>query len=273
LARRVRRVLPAYYFVITAMFLFGDWTLPTFLLHLVFARAELILWTIPQELLFYLILPILLVSYPLLFRRKPLPAVLAFAALATAANLELDDSVFAMHGSGTWMRFHLGIFMTGMITAYLYESKLVRRLLSATWVRYVLDVAGLAILAALFLTAEHYHDVWLGSVPWVSDLFSPMSWSYRGTFGVLSSALISIVLVADRGITSRICRSFPLRALGVVSYSLYLIHWTVMEKFRDLGLDHGTALFVVTLFTSYLVACALYSLVERPFLQVKSRPA
>jgi peptidoglycan/LPS O-acetylase OafA/YrhL len=68
----------------------------------------------------------------------------------------------------------------------------------------------------------------------------------------------------------RILSSLTLRALGITSYSLYLLHIIVRDKLLELGVGLGNELFLLTLAVSYLLACVLYALVERPFMRVQT---
>jgi peptidoglycan/LPS O-acetylase OafA/YrhL len=90
---------------------------------------------------------------------------------------------------------------------------------------------------------------------------------------VLSGALIYVTMVCEGRLTHWILSSLALRALGVVSFSLYLFHVMVRNGLViDLfGLPLGYALFFATLGATYVVACFAYSLVERPFMRVRSR--
>ncbi len=96
-ARRLRRIGPAYYLFLAVEFAFvGDPDLPVILRHAVFLQGDSILWTIPQEVLFYLALPLLAASHLFLFRRSSGVTMAGLAALALFANLHIDTSVFAM---------------------------------------------------------------------------------------------------------------------------------------------------------------------------------
>ena len=62
--------------------------------------------------------------------------------------------------------------------------------------------------------------------------------------------------------------SFPLRALGIVSFGLYLVHMMVMDKLKEVGVAPGDGLFFLTLLIGYALACGLYGLIERPFIRM-----
>ncbi len=89
----------------------------------------------------------------------------------------------------------------------------------------------------------------------------------------IRDALHSIV-AADSTLLNRILSSLPLRAIGVVSFSLYLFHPLVLNILHKALLYYcgyssvGFPIFFVTLCLSYLVACVMYTYIERPFLHL-----
>jgi peptidoglycan/LPS O-acetylase OafA/YrhL len=272
-ARRVRRILPAYYFAIVVMALLTDAGSRFLWQHFSFQRAAGIFWTIPQELLFYLLLPPLAALHPFVFQRRFAATIAGLAAIALCANIWLTGEVIALHGNGKRLAFHLGIFVTGMAFAYASQAPTLARAVARPWLNRTLDVTGLLILLFLVFSAPYYFERAVAAVPALGLLGDHLGLRNKNAFGVLSGALIYVVYVCERGWTRRILASVPLRALGVVSFSLYLFHVMVESRlgFRMLGLEHGNELFAVTLGVTYLVACCIYSLIERPFMQMRPR--
>ena len=130
---------------------------------------------------------------------------------------------------------------------------------------------GIRGLAVLIVVASHtggFHLKWQGGV---GD--RPLGLRYKHAYGVLSGALIYVTMVCEGRLTHRIMSSLALRAMGVVSFSLYLFHVVVLYTIGIdfFGLPLGNALFFTTLGATYVVACVVYSLVERPFMRVRSR--
>ncbi len=270
-ARRLRRILPAYYLILAVEFAFlSDADLSVILRHALFLQGDTILWTIPQEALFYLLLPFFAAAHLVLFRRRYGVTLAGLAALALFANLALDASVFAMNGNGTWMRFYLGVFVTGMAFSYAYASPALARIVARPRVNRALGVLGLGILAALFTTSEFYQRGVFASVPILGALESPPGWAYPGSFGILCSALIYVALVCEGRWIQRILSSLVLRAVGITSYSVYLWHLLVRDTFLGLGVPAGLPLFAATLGVTYPLACVVYTFVERPFLRPRS---
>ena len=112
-ARRLLRILPAYYSMIILTFLFRGAQDTDFLtIHLLFLRGDGIWWAIPQEMLFYGVLPFLAAYHSVVFRRNAAVTAVGLAMLALAVNLELTRQVFSLHGNGKEQPFYLGVFVT-----------------------------------------------------------------------------------------------------------------------------------------------------------------
>ena len=271
-SRRLRRIVPAYYLVLAVEFLFwGEGEGARILRHVFFLQGDTILWTIPQEVLFYALLPLLAIAHTLVFRRSRAATILGLAGAAWAANLYLDTSVFAMHGNGHWMRFHLGVFLTGMAFAYAHAAPELARIVARPRVNRALGVVGLALLVVLFTTSPYHQRAYFDAVPILRDLNSPLGWTHPGSFGALCGALIYITVVCEGRLVQRILSSAVLRAIGITSYSIYLWHLVIRDFWMGLGIAPGLPLFAATLGLTYPLACAVYSFVERPFMQVRRR--
>jgi peptidoglycan/LPS O-acetylase OafA/YrhL len=272
-ARRIKRVLPAYYFATIVLAVLTTSGFTFLWQHFAFIRATGIFWTIPQEMLFYVVLPPLVALHPSVFRRSIPATILGLSAIALVANHWLTASVFALHGNGKLLPFHLGIFLTGMVFAYAYHYPALARIVARPAVNLALDWLGLLLLAALIFTAPTYFERYRALIPGLASLDLRLGLVYKNAYGLLSAVLIYVAMVCEGRLTHRILSSLFLRALGLVSFSLYLFHVMVQNlfRFRVLDLERGNALFFFTLGTTYLIACIVYSAIERPFLRIRSR--
>ncbi len=274
-SRRIRRILPIYYGVILFSFFETDGAGFAYLWkHFLFIRADGIFWTIPQEMLFYLLLPLLAQIHLLLFRRNFALSAVALLLFAGCCHLFLDESVFTLNGNGKQLRFHLGIFATGMAFSYAYSCAPLTRIATRPAINRALGWLGLAILVFLVLSANYYHQTVLNVLPvvgpWFAGLHGKLGLSYKGTFGFLCGLLIYITLICKTRLIHRIMSSLTLRALGITSYSLYLVHIIVRDAVASTGVNMGNQLFVLTIAAAYVVACILYAAIERPFMQWKA---
>lgn len=78
-------------------------------------------------------------------------------------------------------------------------------------------------------------------------------------------------------VTARMLAWKPIRAVGLISYSLYLWHWPIITLYRlNYGMEISTGGKVLVVALSFAAATVSYFLVEQPFLrrhrQTRSRP-
>ena len=87
-----------------------------------------------------------------------------------------------------------------------------------------------------------------------------------GQVRILDSALLAIVLKPGTW-ANRVFSWAPFRVLGVLSFSLYLIHPFVIDGLTYLGAaSAGVPLFVAALLSSVMISLILERGVERPFM-------
>ena len=316
IARRLRRVLPMFYVVVTVLFLFRGRVVEAFR-HYYLVQADGVLWTVPQELFFYFWLPfaMLVIGLACFARQKtwallPLLGMMAFAcclpgarpgsasmfdyvfwslflallvvtcrfagpkALAALFLLELSFIAFryltvhviSLYGENSSLPPKLGAFFCGSAFAYL-SSLLAERLEQekggrAPWMRF--SAAGLLLYVALLALSAN-------------DLLAPWGFNprlYPGAFSLLSGLLILLAVFAGNSRFSAVVGCLPLRALGVVSFSFYLLHPLILQAvkaanaslFNHMALP-GYAKFTVVGILTYIVAALTYTYIERPFVR------
>jgi peptidoglycan/LPS O-acetylase OafA/YrhL len=267
--RRVLRVLPAYWLAVAVVAALDGEGAAFLARHVVFLQATGIFWTIPQEMLFYALLPPLALLHPRVLRGNAVATIAVLLALAAASHRWLTVDVVALHGNDKRLPFHVGIFATGMAAAYAPRIPGFADWARRPRVRRALDATGVVLLAALPLSAPWFVAQLDLALPGAADLLGRVALERRGAVGLACAALVLTAYACTRGWTHRILCSPPLRVLGVVSFSLYLFHVVVqnalLRALPDLG--HGTLLFACTLVASFAVACLGYSWVERPCMQ------
>jgi len=112
-----------------------------------------------------------------------------------------------------------------------------------------LGVAALVAMVVLWATVEQGDE-----------------WQYQGGFALhalLAAAVIAAVV--HPGVLGRVLSWEPLRAVGLVSYGLYLYHWPVFVVLDEDRLDmDGPALFAVRMAVTTVMTVVSYRLVEQP---------
>jgi peptidoglycan/LPS O-acetylase OafA/YrhL len=177
-----------------------------------------------------------------------LAAAGSFVAASMTANRAGNDG-FAYYGTHT----RVGELLVGVVLAYALLSPAFRRLMDtprgAAVLRYGPFVA-LAGLAWLWSTTSLYS----------SNLF--------GGITAVNAALTAFVVLAVTipGPAATALGSLPLRAIGMISYAAYLVHWPIyllLDEDRT-GLE-SNVLFLARVGATLAVAALVTFAFERPF--------
>ena len=285
--RRLLRVFPAYYAQLAVILAVGGWFVTwqplgaTSLLAHAFMFFNIgwdpvrpmlgIWWTLPVELSFYLFLPLIasfmrpakwmffLVCGILLSMVYRLWAADHFAAAP-------DGAVFL---AASQLPGYLPTFLLGASGALLVQWLDLRTLIRPSpW-----------LLDGLFLTGAGLSGLWFWQVVLPSgDYYWYGHWSM--VLAPLALGLPLAIMVTCLYLGSRIGRLLLANPvvyfLGLISYSLYLWHFVVLQQaglvFGDVlaGLQ-GLSRFLFLLLLVVLVSAASYFLFERPFFRLGAR--
>jgi peptidoglycan/LPS O-acetylase OafA/YrhL len=274
--RRAARILPAYWLALLLSAIAGvsaawwQWGV-----HIVLFQEPIphqidaILtpaWTLHVELVFYLLVPL---GCLLLRRRRqgavPLGTVAGAILAVWAASTLFEAASASIHGRTLYgLATHsvpatLGLFCPGILVA-LARTRAARSAGGAwaAWRRFmarplpVAVVAGVLVLLALRVSVS--------SSLVVVEMRRPL-------FAVAGGLLLALVLEAGPQL-HRVLR--PLAPLGVISYSIYLVHTIVRRELLDHGVLPGSGWSVLPAraaligAVSVAVAALMYLLVERP---------
>ena len=284
--RRFLRVFPAYYAQLFIILVAGGWFVVwepqspgSFVAHLLMffnigwdpVRPMVgVWWTLPVEMGFYLLLPLLA---PFLRPRRWIPLLLAGIALSIAYRI--------------WAAAHFGPL--GAESVFLSASQLpgnlTEFLLGATaalgvqlWALNDWRRPPPRVLDALFILGLLLPAVWLWQV-----VLSAGAGYWSGHWGMVTAPLalglpLSLAVLGlywGSPVGSLLLANRFVYFLGLISYSLYLWHYVVMQQLMRLfgdsyaGMPHWITFPLMTA-AVILVATASYYGVERPFYRLKS---
>jgi len=274
--RRFLRIYPLYFATTLAVFAVGQMTLkPRTLIPELFMFRTVGFptfgnpptWSLYVEVCFYVFLPVFVLTAG---RRTGWASAIAFAALTAA------DSAGARE-TWLWKYFFLGILVSNLsdVLAMLRRWPAVREVVGAA-----VFAAGVGVL---------YYDLggkdadWFSKVAHVPHNLAEYTLGLGFGFGLVVAGSMTSVVIA------RVVGIYPLRFLGTISYSIFLVHpFYILAnfpllKFSEVGRTQpffeviGVApwWFGFFVFAPGLLiwSSATYLLIERPFLMMRSRPA
>lgn len=264
--RRIQRIVPIYYFYIIIVYVISS-RFNEAIRHLLFVQGSGHLWVVPQEAFFYLLTPVIMAVAIFFSRNRFWLIILGLTILMIWSNVMLDKRVFSLYGMNyKGLRPYVGIFLSGMIASYLYYGiygPYIKSSISKESLQKVFALAG-TVLLLVFLLGSTEHT-WGGN-----RVFAQL---YFPWFGVMAGMLLFAIVASEETPFTSFLSWRPLRALGVVSFSFYLFHplvYGVLKKALPYYTGHsfvGFSRFFLTCCLSYIVACILYSYIERPFLE------
>jgi len=277
--RRLLRIYPAYFVCLFLHLALKDeiriqelqhWTLGTVGEHLAMIRAELHFWTVPVEVGYYLVLPlVVLVLLPLRARPALACATLVLAAVALRFLYPPDYGSRAPDFEVNLLPF-LPVFLAGSAGAVVAQAW--RRSAPAQHSRArargnrIWDLAAVVSGIVLLLHAPAVWSQVTGE--YVEHTLFHMRF---GIFALLWSVLL-VSLVCGSGWLRRPFELSALRWVGKVSYSTYLFHRLILVEVElrlgdVMGPWSGLAFLVAALLAGWLS----YRFIERPFMRLWAR--
>jgi peptidoglycan/LPS O-acetylase OafA/YrhL len=88
----------------------------------------------------------------------------------------------------------------------------------------------------------------------------------------MAGVFILLTILAENSLLGRIMNFYPLRAVGLVSFSFYLLHPLLLSLYKEIipyyfHFQPGNILKLIAVGgASYLVSTFTYTYIERPFL-------
>jgi peptidoglycan/LPS O-acetylase OafA/YrhL len=268
--RRFIRILPMYYTYIFVVFIIsGRFNLG--ILHALFLEGDGHLWAIPQEMLFYLLFPlvVLCIYLPLKNYQRIVPFLLLLLLVAWNHFIGIEK-IWLLGMDHNRLRPYFGIFLVGAFFSSIYSTYWVsidNNSLFKKVAARLASPAGICILIFFILVSTGH----------IFNRKNIYSQEYFGFYGFLAGFLIFCILAARGKILDRILTLAPLRALGIVGLSLYLVHPLIKNILQGVFVSFfnfkliNLPLFVATLACSYLLAAYTYSHIEQPGFLEKSK--
>ena len=268
--RRVLRIWPLYLIVLLLSWVLTTWGVAgwhyqidtsSLLRHLTLREGQSVLWSIPVEFTFYLLLPPLVLAAAWLRRRANPQVEIAVAALLMYAVLRAWPPAGAPENDiHVW--HYLPVFLCGVYAARIDVGLMTVGRGRRTW---AWALAGVLALAAFLATLPQAWAWLTGSVP-----RPDLGHRWFLFFGLLWSVLLLAVLHGPNWLR-RIFAHPVLRLVGIISFSAYLWHMPVLDYVRaHAGMQGALAGWI-----AFAIALAISALswwwLERPWRAVRLR--
>jgi peptidoglycan/LPS O-acetylase OafA/YrhL len=226
------------------------------------------LWSVAEEVRFYLLFPIVIAALATL--SKGLPRMSLLAALIFIGWILRTSYLVSMTG-GRVVEFYFWTFLAGMLVCLLHGQLSRNGSMSNQNAQIFFESAAVAIVALMFAASEETGNFLLRHLfPGPRGSFAFNQWDHAEFWCVLFAVLLLSITVFQRSYVSRLMQSWPMRHLGLLSYSLYLFHVPIMIIVEPYGLQQSN-LFIVTFAATYVAALVAYVAVEKPFLMLKPK--
>jgi peptidoglycan/LPS O-acetylase OafA/YrhL len=225
----------------------------TWLRHLPLSPGLGNMWSLAVEEQFYLVWPVCLALFFGLRRRLTPTVVVLVGAIAIVA---IRRAVMWNHGT-SWI-----VLYTRLGTRA--DALLVGCLLAQLWVRGKLPKRGVQLAGWLAL----------GYFLYIVRVGADGDFLYRGGYTLIAVAVgvILLAVLQTDWLVNRVLRARPLRAVGRVSYGLYIWHLAVFNGVLRYGRSWPPVVQTfVALSLAAVVTYGSWVLVERPFLRWKDR--
>ncbi|MEE4165125.1 MAG: acyltransferase [Desulfocapsaceae bacterium] len=270
LLRRGKRIIPMYFTMITCFTLFSG-HVDVAIRHYLFLQADGHYWTVTQEMFFYLLLPVVMIANTLLYRLRPFLSIVLFLILIIVSNMFLDGNIIRLYGNGASLKPLVGIFFSGILFAILHNQITASTRLSGVFgtpaARRIMALTGLALIAVVLVL---FSPAFNRQLPFDAS-------THPGWFGFLAALFIFLTIMSKGSLLERSMNALPLRAMGIVGFSFYLLHPQVISTIRAISMyftsyyPTGIVLFLASGTITYLLSLFTYSYIERPFIALAKK--
>jgi peptidoglycan/LPS O-acetylase OafA/YrhL len=201
--RRLLRIMPAYLVFLGGLWSFSLMEAKVAVDHALLLRGDDHLWTIPVEMKFYFVLPIVVGMLLTLPCRPVVAAAIAVGSLAVYYLAGPDR----ISENSTELSHYLPFFAAGTVLALVPEFR-------------GQQVLGWLGIAAFFVLTPR-------AIAWVFDISVSQALEWSWLFALSWGA---VILGSRTGSLNVVFSLRPLLFLGEISFSLYLLHYFVIRQ-------------------------------------------
>ena len=228
-----------------------------------------VLWSLPPEMYFYILYPILAIPVLVTVRKYPWYVGALIALAVVKVLFDMDEALRGVLNMRTMNVARTSGFIVGMVVGELSREmpRQIQQIFSHKWLNG-------ALLIALILIQAGDWSVRDGESMW-----------FMNQYYLMSSIVVGLVVIAAVIKDSLIERIFSHKILvfyGMISYSLYLTHSNVSKWIHQILVPYRETIPLIQLFSlvelgsvlalNIVISFLLYQLVEALYLNRKKTP-
>lgn len=263
---RALRIVPAYWVACVLIYFWASSPIDWLLWNMSFVKGWNHFWSVAEEVRFYLLFPMVILL--LSFLKSPVTRALALMGMILFFYEFKSAHKIDMMTAGKRVDFYFWMFLGGVLVCLLQQG--CRTFVEKnSWVKRVLALLGFAVLLSLIGSSTYMIDhLWRPMFPSLPAGTKLNGWSIPHVwFFMLLTLFLACTVVRDSCL-NRFLRLWIFRHIGLLSYSIYIIHMTVQFTLMNHGF-RSEKLFFAVLVVAYLYAYFSYILVEKPSLNFK----
>ncbi|MGH1428218.1 MAG: acyltransferase family protein [Arenicella sp.] len=268
--KRIKRILPMFYVMVTVVFLLLG-KVDTAMRHYLLVQGDGHYWTILHELYFYMFLPIIACACYFLFKQRYLFSMLFLTALAVAWYYLGSSNLISIYGLGRQHVPYFYVFLLGMTAGYfyygMYRQSEVLQQFCQKWGQ-VLGIIALGLMFVFFFYSS--------KLEMVDEVFSVFEFPFASAM-IVSMLVLASAVLSHSSIYNRVLSLSLFRLIGVIGYSFYLVHPYAIAIFKAIfefiflappsSVIPGFFIMLGSFLITMPIAMFTYSYIERPFLR------
>lgn len=246
--KRVARVMPCYIVILCISYGIGYIQSGTaFVNHILMIEGTGHFWTVPVEMKFYLIAPLVLLCITMIKNKNYQIGMISLLIIIFTIYFPYTSYV----ENSISLYWYLPVFLMGILTSILYVKNK-----DKFFDKYIFDVLIIVVLFAVLLSMPYLRYIVLDIQP---DRYLQNKYLF---FGIAWSFLI--LSIAHGCYIKRILEKSKLLSwIGKISFPLYLIHYIVL-LYANQYIENYKLMFTFVIVISIVLASVCYYLIEKP---------
>ena len=172
----------------------------------------------------------------------------------------------AMPGDiGIPIYFYLRIFIIGFFIAHIWSLSAMNRLRESKWFLGIANPLSIICILLMLSAGAKEHLEYYSR--FVALPVKYLGWEYPTSFALICGILLAITITPGTW-THHVFAWTGLRVVGIMSFSLYLVHFRIFIIIKEKYGHDGFLLFMETFTLSLVVALLLERFIERPSMKI-----